>query len=194
MALSTKSVRFFLAVLGIVFVLADVGAGADIQTGFGGIDWAMSPSQVNDCKSVGEREGIQYCVRGDQVHTLLGEGVPAVLYGFYQDAFFAVFIGIENDEAYAQTKRTLVERLGIPETALDKEGVVSTLRWTDGQVQIELFNDRSERGFNLVYYYLPIAKKVFRKYKSLSPPNRLGVTLFPTKKGDKPEAVRILEF
>jgi hypothetical protein len=87
-----------------------------------------------------------------------------------------------------------VERLGVPKTTLDREGVVSTQKWTEGLVQIELFNDKSEQGFKLAYYYLPIAKKAFHKHRTFSPPKRSGITFFPTKKGDIPEAVRILEF
>lgn len=194
MEFSKKILLIVPLAFGIVSVLAATGVAADIQTGFGGVEWAASLNQVGNCQQVGEREGVQYCARSDQFHTLLGEMVPGVLYGFYQDAFFAVFIAIESDEAYLETKEKLVERLGVPETSLDATGVVSTLRWTDGAVQVELFNDSSKQGFKLVYYYLPIAKKVLRKHKSLTPPRRTGVTFFPTKKGDIPEAVRILEF
>ncbi len=195
MKLSKIHILFILlSAFGIVSILVEASLGADIQTGFGGIDWATSLSQVKGCEKVEERESLQYCVRSDRSHTLLGDLVPAVLYGFYQDAFFTVIIRIEDDETYSQTKGRLVERLGVPETALDREGVVSTYRWTDGSVQIELFNDTSEQGFKLAYYYLPIAKKVLRKHKSFSPPKRFGVKLFPTNKEDIPEAVRILEF
>jgi hypothetical protein len=194
MGLIKKSVLFILLVFGMFFILVEAGVAADIQTGFGGIDWGISLNQVSGCEKIEERENIQYCIRSDQSHTLLGEIIPAVLYGFYQETFFAVIIGIEDDEAYIQTKNRLVERLGVPETAFDREGIVSTHKWTDRSVQIELFNDKSEQGFKLAYYYLPIAKKVPRKHKSFSPTKRSGLTFFPTKKGNIPEAVRILEF
>ena len=194
MGLSLKIFLVVLLAIGGVSVFAEVSVAAGIQIGFGGIAWATPLNQINNCTKVGEREGIQYCIRKDQFHTLLGEMVSDVLYGFHQDTFFAVFFGIEDDEAYSLTKRRLVEQLGVPGTTLDREGTMSTHRWTDGLVQIELFNDTSEQGFKLVYYYMPIAKKVLRTHKSLLPPKRLGIPFFPTKKGDIPEAMRILEF
>lgn len=194
MGFSTKTVQFFLLVFGIILVLVQTAAGADIQTGFGGIDWATALGQVQDCEEVESREGIRYCLRRDRVHTLLGEPIPTALYGFYNDAFFAVFIKIENDDAYAITKTRLMKRLGTPETSLDKEGVTSTLRWTEGKVRVVLSNDRSKEGFRLVYYYLPVADKVLRKHKVLFPSKWSTIKLFPAIKGDESEDIGILQF
>ncbi len=189
-----KKIIIFLFAFSALSSLTGVCEAVDIQKGFGGIDWSTSMDQIAECEKVGAREGIQYCVRRDQNHTLLGEPAPSVLYGFFKDAFFTVFIRIDNDEAYVRTKQRLVERLGSPETTFDKEGVVSTLSWTEGHVRMALFDDRSENGFRLVYYYLPIASKAFGKSKQLFPPKPPKAKLFPIKKGDTPEAVRLLAF
>lgn len=194
MGFSTKTVQFFLLVFGIILVLVQTAAGADIQTGFGGIDWATALGQVQDCEEVESREGIRYCLRRDRAHTLLGEPIPTALYGFYNDAFFAVFIKIENDDAYAITKTRLMDRLGTPETSLDKGGVTSTLRWTEGKVRVVLSNDRSKEGFRLVYYYLPVADKALRKHKVLFPSKWSTIKLFPVIKGDESEDIGILQF
>jgi hypothetical protein len=177
-----------------LYLTAGQCVASELQTGFGGIDWSTSREQIKDCEPLEAREGIQYCLRRNQPHTLMGDPVPHVLYGFFQDAFFAVFIRIENDEVYARTKERLMDLLGTPDTSLDKEGVVSTFRWTDADVRIELFNDRSRQGFSLVYYYLPLANKAFRKHKALIPSKWPKIKLFPAEKGDDPEAIGILQF
>jgi hypothetical protein len=87
-----------------------------------------------------------------------------------------------------------MQRLDTPETSLDKDGVISMLRWTQDQVYIELFNDRSQQGFRLAYYYLPIANKAFRKHKMPFPSKRSKIKLFPVKRGTESEAIRILQF
>jgi hypothetical protein len=163
----------------------------DLQTGFGGIHWSTSLEQIGNCENIDRQGDIQYCIRSDQPHTLLGEPVPQVLYGFYQNAFFAVFIRIENDDAYAQTKRRMLDLLGTPETSLDKEGVVSMLRWTAGQTQIELSNDRSKQGFRLVCKYLPIAKKALSRHKTLAPSKWPAIKW---KHSDETEPIGILQF
>jgi hypothetical protein len=61
-------------------------------------------------------------------------------------------------------------------------------------ILIELFNDRSQQGFRLVYSYLPIANKVFDKRQQIAPLKPPRVKLFPIKKGETPEAVRLLAF
>jgi hypothetical protein len=87
MGFSKKIVQLFLLAFGFIFIMAEVASAADIRSGFGGIDWATSQDQVANCKKIRGHEDIQYCVRSDQIHTLLGKMSPGVLYGFYQDAF-----------------------------------------------------------------------------------------------------------
>ena len=189
-----KSILLFFFASAILSLFMGVSAAEDLQTGFGGINWKTSLDQIRDCERIEGKEGIQYCLRRDQTHSLLGEPAPNVLYGFYQDSFFVVLMRIEDDDAYAHTKNRLLERLGAPETSFDKKGVASTLRWTEGQVRIELFNDRSKEGFMLAYYYLPLYQKVLRQHKNLAPSKWSNIKMFPVKKDDDPEAVRILEF
>jgi hypothetical protein len=189
-----KSVIIVITVVGIINIFAGTCMGEGLQNGFGGIEWSASLEQVKDCEMVGVQDGIQYYLRPNQPHTLLGESVPHVLYGFYLDAFFAVFIRIENDEVYARTRGRLMDLLGTPDASLDKEGVISTFRWTDADVRIELFNDRSKQGFRLEFYYLPIANKALRQQKKLVPPRWPKIKLFPAEKGDEPEAIGILKF
>lgn len=189
-----KSVRSLFVVFVFFAVLNGICIAEDLQNGFGGIDWATKLDQVRDCQKIEDREGIQYCFRHDQAHTLMGEPAPAVLYGFYQDAFFGVFIQIENDEAYGQSKTRLMDRLGTPQVSFDKEGTASTLRWTEGLVRVELFNDRSKEGFRLVYYYLPVADKALRKHKALLPSKWSKIKLFSVEKGDETEHIGILQF
>ena len=189
-----KAIRLLSTTLVFFPIMVGSGIAGDLQTGFGGIDWKTPLDQIRDCEEVESREGIQYCLRREQAHTLLGEPVPAVLYGFYNNAFFAVFVKIEEDDAYAETKTRLNDRLGIPETSLDKEGVTYTLWWTEGKVRIKLTNDRSKEGFRLVYYYQPIAEKALRKHKALFPSKWSTVKLFALPKADVTETVRILQF
>jgi hypothetical protein len=86
---------------------------ADLQWGFGGIPWSAVISQVNNCQRVENRESIQFCQRPDLIHTLKGEIGPRVLYGFYKEAFFAVFIQIDDDETYDHTKSRLMDLMGL---------------------------------------------------------------------------------
>ena len=193
-----KKIVMAICLLSITLIFIPIVAGSsmadDFQTGFGGIGWATALDQVRDCEDVESREGIQYCLRREQAHILLGEPVPAVLYGFYNDAFFAVFVKIEDDDAYGITKTRLMDRLGTPETSLDKEGVTSTLRWTEGKVRVVLSNDRSKEGFRLAYYYVPVADKALRKHKVLFPSKWSRVKLFASPTDDETETVRILQF
>ena len=168
-------------------------ASASIPTEFGGIPWATSLERVADCETIDSRGDLHYCVRPGQPHLLMGKPIARVTYGFYKKAFFAVFIRIDDDEAYYQIKQRLIDQLGRAESEIDKDGGISTLRWTTGQVQIELINPSSETGLRLAYYYLPLADKARAERAELFPPRRSKAKLFPGSREDDSDSVRILE-
>ena len=182
-----------IVLLGIAFVPVN-GVYADLQSGFGGIAWGAPMEQVGDCEKVAQTADILYCGRRKQAHTVLGEAVERVTYGFYKDNFFAVFIRIENDSLYSQVQSRLTARLGPPERQLDAQGSVARMIWLDGKVQTELMDDHDEQGFKLAFYYLPIAESLLSGPGTIFPARRPVRKLFPIKKGDMPDAVRILEF
>jgi hypothetical protein len=83
-------------------------ASAGIQNGFGGISWATSLRRVADCETVGVKGDIRYCARPNQPHTLMGKPIARVTYGFYKEAFFAVFI--RSDEV---NKKNVNEKIAL---------------------------------------------------------------------------------
>jgi hypothetical protein len=186
----------FLAVVscGIVTMMSGGGPAMQLETGFGRLPWAISLESVGDCEKVEDRGVIHYCVRRDQAHTLLGDFVPEVLYGFYEDAFFSVFIRVEDEAAYQEIKAWLKDHLGSPETSLDKDGMVSVLRWSRDKVRVELHNDRSIQGFQVVYYYVPIADKAARKQHTVKPARWPKPKLFGAGGKENQEPIRILNF
>ena len=68
-----KTIFLILASVGIVSIMTGVALAQEINSGFGGIDWAPPLEAVKGCEKVAERGDILYCVRRNQVHTLLGE-------------------------------------------------------------------------------------------------------------------------
>ena len=141
-----------IVVMGTITALSGAAQAMELEKGFGNMTWAASLEDAGDCEKIEEKGDILFCMRHDQAHTLLGESIPAVLYGFYKASFFSVFIRVENEEAYRETKSRLVNRLGPPESSLDKEGMVAVLRWTKDKVRVELHNDRSVQGFQVIFY------------------------------------------
>jgi len=169
-------------------------AAADLQWGFGGIPWSAALDQVTNCEKVESQGVIEFCKRRDLIHTLKGEIGPRVLYGFYKDAFFAVFIQIDEDEAYDQTKSRLMDLLPTPAKSFDKDGDVSVLRWTQGHIRIELSKDPSSQGFTLAYYYIPLADKALRKQRAKLPSKWPKVKVFSKDMDKDLDRVGILEF
>jgi len=189
-----KTIYLILASFGIITMMTGAVSAGEINRGFGGIDWVTPLEAVKDCEKVVERGDILYCMRRDQVHTLLGESIPDVLYGFYRESFFSVVIRVEDEEAYRITKKQLLDRLGSPESSLDKEGMVAVLRWTRDKVRVELHNDRSVQGFQVAYYYVPVADKAERTHKAVKPGRWPQTKQFNVEQNEDQEPIRILKF
>jgi len=189
-----KMITILLSAILVVCGHLQICKAADLQWGFGGIPWSAAISQVNNCERVESRESIQFCLRRDLIHTLKGEIGPRVLYGFYKEAFFAVFIQIDDDESYGQTKSRLMDLMGTPGKSLNKEGDVSVFRWTQEQIRVELSNDPTSQGFTLAYYYIPLADKVYQKQKAFLPSKWPRLKTYPKDRQDDLDQVGIIDF
>ena len=151
----------------------------DIKAGFGGIAWTTPLEKLKNCRSIGEQGKVFYCVRPNQSHTLMGEPLERVTYGFFRRAFFAVFFRIEDEEAFYAIQQRLNEKLGIPESILDIAGNIAAIRWTDGPVRIELNPPSNGTEIKLAYYYAPLADKAMENQSMLFPQKRPKVKLRP---------------
>jgi len=80
------SFRVLLIAVAFFSSLNGICLAGDLQAGFGGIDWSTTLDQVKDCEQIEDRGDLYYCVRRNQAHTLLGEFVPEVFYGFYRES------------------------------------------------------------------------------------------------------------
>lgn len=91
-------------------------------------------------------------------------------------------------------KKQLLDRLGTPESSLDKDGMVSVLRWTRDKVRVELHNDGSVQGFQVAYYYVPVADKAERTHITVKSGRWPKTNLPNVEQSEDQETIRILKF
>ena len=100
------------ALLGMLF--APVQA-AELEFGFMDTQWATPAKDLKGFTQVGGSEKIAYYVNPQRTYTFFGTAVPDdVVYGFFDDKFFAVYVNIEGIDVFSQIKSYIQHKYGVP--------------------------------------------------------------------------------
>jgi hypothetical protein len=155
--------------LGVLF--APVRA-AELESGFIDLKWSVSATELKGFTKVGESGKITYYLNPLRKYTFFGNEVSdEVVYGFYDDKFFAVYANIEGIEIFSQVKSYIQHKYGVPdkisrETRSDlpslssrreTRGDLTTYSWKVKQTQIKFKHHETTGNMKISLYYMPIA-------------------------------------
>ena len=145
-------------VLGMLF--APVQA-AELESGFRETKWASPAKELKGFTKVGGSEKFAYYVNPQQKYTFFGNEVSDhVIYGFYDDKFFAVYANIEGIEIFSQIKSYIQHKYGIPsKTSRETRGNLTTYIWRLKQTQIKFKHHETSGKMKISFYYMPIAEQ-----------------------------------
>jgi hypothetical protein len=152
------------AVLGMLF--APVQA-ADLDSGFMDTKWSTPARDLKGFTRVGGSEKIAYYVNPQRTYTFFGTEVPDdVVYGFYDDKFFAVYVNIEGIDVFSQIKSYIQHKYGVPnKTSRETRGDLTTYSWKLNQTQIKFKHHETSGKMKISFYYLPIANQAKMEMK-----------------------------
>jgi hypothetical protein len=146
------------AVLGMLF--APVQA-AELESGFLDTKWSTPAKDLKGFTKVGGSDKIAYYVNSQRKYTFFGNEVQDdVVYGFYDDKFFAVYVDIDGIDIFSQIKSYIQHKYGIPsKTSRETRGNLTTYIWRLNQAQIKFKHHETSGKMKISLYYLPIAKQ-----------------------------------
>ncbi len=156
-----------------VMLFAPVQA-AGLESGFMDTKWATPAKDLKGFTKVGGSEKIAYYVNSQRKYVFFGNEIPDdVVYGFYDDKFFAVYVDIQGIDLFSQIKSYIQHKYGVPsktsrETRSDlptltnrreTRGDLTTYVWRLKQTQIKFKHHETSGKMKIAFYYLPIAKQ-----------------------------------
>jgi hypothetical protein len=152
------------AVLGMLF--APVQA-AELESGFMDTKWSTPAKDLKGFTQVGGSEKIAYYVNLQRTYTFFGTEVPDdVVYGFYDDKFFAVYVNIEGIDVFSQIKSYIQHKYGVPtKTSRETRGDLTTYSWKLNHTQIKFKHHETSGKMKIAFYYLPIANQAKMEMK-----------------------------
>jgi hypothetical protein len=169
-----------------------IAGAADLEAGFMGIQWASPAVHQEGLTRLYGRENVDYYIQPNIVHTIHEIQVPNVVYGFYKDQFFAVYIKLESEEVFGEFRNYLKSQYGNPDKSFSMKTGETVYKWNQGEVKIKLKTNEKNYRMKLGFYYLPLSQKVneaqMEKLQSRS------LQFFPIEKDEKPEIMPLLRF
>jgi len=145
--------------LGIILWLGTAWAASDIQKGIHGMNWGSLISEHAELTRVHEVGQAAYYVNSNMAYQTANQPIPGVVYGFYRDQFFAVFIKLRSPDQFSQLERQFSGKHGKPKTTYYPASKQTVYRWQDADVRIKLKMKESSREYKLAIYHAPLAAK-----------------------------------
>mgnify|MGYP006289154983 CR=1 FL=1 len=184
--------RLITLVLTFTLLFPVFGRTESFEVGFGGIPWGESAERLPGLQKVGAKESVEYYVNPGKQFTLDNVEIREVVYGFYEDRFFAAYLKIETLEVFQQLKQKIQSRYGPPLVRYAVDGQPAVYRWKERDLKIKLKVDHAGRNMKLGLYYVPLTDKVNEQDQERFQEQRLRV--LPIRPDRTPEMIPLLEF
>jgi hypothetical protein len=165
---------------------------ADFEKEFLNTPWGAPLSEFPGYVNVGGSGKIGYYINPKQAYMIFGTQLSDLVYGFFDEKFFAVYARLEAIDTYGSIKRQIQQRLGVPKISMESRGTLTTYSWKTGDTRIKMKHHEASGAMKLSFYYLPIANRVnaeLQKEMEEEPPE----PAFPLSKTRQKEALELLE-
>ncbi len=173
-------------------LLLGTNAGAsDLQKGILQYKWSDSASRYNGLSKLGDKGEVSYYSKPGEIYTIGEVSVDKVIYGFYRDQLFGVYLNIDSIEVYDKLFLHMKSQYGLPvyKTTLDNRLVY---KWKQQDVAIKLKMNKPARKMKLAFYYRPLSSKL--NAKQWEEFDTTSFRFVPIEKDKKPEKVILFEF
>ena len=172
-------------------VISAAGA-ADLEDGFMGIQWESPVARQEGLSRLYEKQNVVYYTQPHIVHTINDIPVSNVVYGFYDDKFFAVYIRLESEEVFGEFRKYFKSKYGLPDTTVSSKTRETVYKWKHGDIKIKLKTKEENYRMKLAFYYTPLSKKV--NEEQLEKFHKKSLQVLPIKKNERPEMMPLLRF
>lgn len=165
---------------------------ADFDKEFLNKPWGAPLSEFPGYANVGGSGKIAYYVNPKQAYTVFGTQLSDLVYGFYDEKFFAAYAALEAIDTYGAIKSRIQQTLGVPKISMESKGGLTTYSWKTGDTRIKMKHYGASGALKLSFYHLPIANRVnaeLQKDLDEEPPE----PRFPLSRTRQKEAVELLE-
>jgi hypothetical protein len=176
--------KLMLAVIFVFILYSGAVLAADLNDEFLGVKWGTRASSLSKFSKVRENRDVTYHVNPTEVHVINDIKIPHVVYGFYLDQLFAVYIRIDTIEVYNEIKTHMISKYGIPSSTVEMKNKQETHKWKYQKVKMKLKLNAKAGNMKLAFYFTPLSNKVNQGQQEKF--YEKSFRLFPIDKENKP--------
>ena len=187
-----RKISALLLIVACVSICPGAAGAVDLEDGFMGIGWGVPAAEAGDLTKLYAKKDVDYYIDPHRVHTIAGIDVPNVVYGFYRDRFFAVYVGFDTDEVFGTLNRYMKSKYGVPDSSSSVKTGLTVYKWKYKDVKIKLKIRKDSRSMKLAFYHMPLAKQV--NEEDLEMFHDKARRFFPIEKDQQPEMIPLLRF
>ena len=178
-------------IISLTFLLGTGASASELESGFLHYTWGDSSSQYTGLTILAEKGDVSYYSKSGEEYTIGDVSIDKIIYGFYRDQLFGVYLNIDSIEVYDKLFNRMKSQYGLPATKLTADDK-SVFKWKQKDVTIKLKLNKAARKMKLSFYYQPISSQLNAKqWEEL---DTSSFRFVPIEKGKKPEKFILFEF
>ena len=151
-----------LAITGMILIalscLTTPVAAQDLQTTFSGIRWGAPVEEARGLEMKRQEGDITFFAKADDFYSLGGVTCEKVVYGFYQNQFYAAFMKVNDQKQFKTVLAHLNERYGNARSQMRMDRTIYI--WDFLEVKIKLKHYEESPEAKLAFYFTPLSQKV----------------------------------
>lgn len=176
----------------VCWLLLTPAQASDLSVGFLDARWASPAAEQKGLSQIGDTGKIAYYVNHERAYSIYGTEVAEVIYGYYDDKLFAVYVDTEGVDVFSQIRSYVQHKYGVPKVSRETRGDLTTYSWKIDDTRIKFKHYETTGRMKLAFYYMPLAGRVNleMKLESDEPPE----PVFPLSGRRQREAIQHMEF
>lgn len=159
-----------LTLLWLLFVAGPCARASDLKAGVHGMAWASLAADHDQLTKVRTAGPVSYYVNRNMIYRAADQSVPGVVYGFYQDRLFAVYIRLRSPNQAYYTDKHFTTAYGPAKVSTNGDGDQTIYRWQADDLKIKLKIDDAGGESKLGIYYKPLATQLNQTQAEEVPP------------------------
>ncbi|MEJ2100358.1 MAG: hypothetical protein P8X68_10310 [Desulfobacterales bacterium] len=171
-------------------------AAADLKNGFFDLAWGTNLSQLEGFVKISENLNITYFINNHRAYTIADIKITDVIYGSFENQFFAVYIDTAAINVFAQVKRYISHKYGLPNIIINQmqnADQLTTYQWKYAKTKIKLKMHANRENMKMAFYYTPLSGQVNETQMELFEETHKK-SIFPLNKSQIQQAEQVRSF
>ena len=187
-----KKIEINLLVVFVILLTSSAVHAGDIQDGFMDTKWGAGIASLEGFSKLYSKNDVDFYANPQKVYQVKDFTVADIVYGFYTNKFFAVYINIESLEVFSEIKKYMKSKYGIPKITFSTKSGERVERWKKGNAKIKLKYREKTGKMKLAFYYIPLSTEINEAQQEKY--HESAVRFLPIEKDKRPKAMPLLTF